>query len=273
MAVVHVSSWPDFKSAINVSGNTVLVDADMDAANDLISARISAKCDEIDGQGHTLYNFTSTHSDADFWSTKNNSEGYITLRNMNFYNIVSGGSAARGFLDGNNHGFDIYNCRFQGILNKGIISRSRMTNCSCNFSAISRITGSMSDRVEISECWFDIGDSVAPSGAFFCYASSIRFCYFKGKLDVKNFTSNGNVFRGDCQASICNIEITTSSESALSLNLCDRAAQDICLVNSDKIDLPYTAILTIPGNFTSISDADLKTPAAVAATGFTPFVQ
>lgn len=273
MAVVHVSSWEDFKTAINGEANTVIVDADLDASGDIITDRINVRAIEIDGQGHTIYNYTSTHNGEDFWIDFYYQGTYITcaIKNLNFYNIVVGGeNRSRAFFHAGHGKFTLTNCRFQGAINKELIQDCTMSQCSCTFTKL-RYIGGMSDGNLIEECWFDIGDNICTSNETY-YRGRIMYCYFKGILDTKALSNGKEIFHGSCTSSVFNIELTDSSPNTKTINMCSGGATNICLYNTDKINVPENVTLHFQTNFTGISDTNLKTPAAVNATGFTPFV-
>lgn len=271
MAVVHVSTWNDFKTAIGGDANTVILDSDLDANGDIINDRINVRAVEIDGHGHTVYNYTSTHTWSDFYLDFYYNNNYITcsIKNINFYNIVIGGeTGSEAMFRANNGNFIISNCRFQGIINKSLIRNCQMHQCTCNFSKLKYLGGYSDDIIE--ECWFDLGDNVCTSDETY-YRGDIHNCYFKGSLDTKSLSSGRNIITGRCTSSIFNIELSDSSEDIKTINLCSGSATNICLFNNDKINNSADVIYSIPSNFTGLSDANLKNPVAVNATGFTPF--
>jgi len=273
MAVVHVSSWEDFKTAINGEANTVIVDADLNAGGDIINNRINVRALEIDGQGHTIYNYTSTHNGSDFWLDFYYDNNYITcaIKNLNFYNIVVGGeSRTEAFFRAYHGRFTLTNCRFQGAINKEFIQDCGMSQCSCTFTKL-RYIGGISDANLIEECWFDIGDNICTSDETY-YRGRIMYCYFKGSLDTKSLSNTREIFHSSCTSSIFNMELTDSSEDIKTINMCSSGASNICLYNTDKLSFPANVTFSVQTNFTGISDASLKTPAAVNATGFSPFV-
>lgn len=272
MAVVHVSSWEDFKTAINGEANTVIVDADLDASGDIITDTIYVHALEIDGQGHTIYNYTSTHTSSEFYLDFYYNNDYITcsIKNINFYNIVIGGeTGSEAMFRANNGNFIISNCRLQGIINKALIRKCQMQKCTCNFSKLKYIGGYSGDN-SIEECWFDIGNNVFTWDESY-YKGNIKYCYFKGSLDTKSLSSGRDIINGLCTSSIFNLELSDSSENIKTINLCSSGATNICLFNNDKINNSANVIYSIPSNFTGLSDANLKNPVAVNATGFAPF--
>ena len=273
MAVIHVSSWNDFKTAITGEANTVILDSDIDASGDIINNRINVKALEIDGQGHTIYNYTSTHNGSDFYIDFYYQGNYITcaIKNLNFFNIVVGGeSRSEAFFKAYHGRFTLTNCRFQGAINKELIQDCTMRQCSCSFTKL-RYIGGISDDNSIEECWFDIGNNICTSNESY-YRGNIKYCYFKGSLDTKSIKSGRDVFNGFCTSSIFNLELSDSSENIKTINLFSRDASNICLYNTDKLSFPANVTLSDKKNFTGLSDASLKNPEAVNATGFNPFV-
>lgn len=274
MAVVHVSNWNDFKTAITGEANTVILDSDIDASGDIINNRINVKALEIDGQGHTIYNYTSTHTGSDFYLDFYYNNDYITcnIKNLNFYNIVAGGiNMDEAFFHAYHGRFALTNCRLQGIINKSLIRDSYMYRCSCTFSKLLRL-GGFNDVSSIEECWFDLGGNVIPNNATSYYRGTTKYCYFKGNLDTKGLTNNRPIFYGSCKSSIFNIELSDTSEDYKTIKLNNRVDTEINLYNTDKLSFPANVIFETQSNFTGLPDASLKSPNAVNATGFNPFV-
>lgn len=275
MAVVHVSNWTDFKTAITGDGNTVILDSDLDANGDIITDRIYVHALEIDGQGHTIYNYTSTHNGSDFFLEFFYDNRYITcnIKNLNFYNIVIGGSnTSEGMFYAYRGAFILTNCRLQGNINKALILNSEMHQCSCTFNKL-RLIGGISDSNVIEECWFDIGNNVIPNNSGAYYQGRILYSYFIGSLDTKGLSNNSSIFfRCSCKSSIFNIELSDTSEDIKTIRLNDRVDSEINLYNTDKISFPANVTFETQSNFTGLSDASLKSPEAVNATGFSPFV-
>lgn len=274
MAVVHVSNWNDFKTAITGEANTVILDSDIDANGDIINDRINVKALEIDGQGHTIYNYTSTHSGSDFWLEFYYDNRYINcnIKNINFYNVVVGGiNREESFFRARRGNFTLTNCRIQGLINKSLIIDSQMYKCSCEFTKL-RFIGGVDDSNAIEECWFDLGENILPNGSPFYYQGSVRYCYFKGSLDTKGLSNNLPIFRSSCKSSIFNIELSDTSEDYKTIRLNDRVDTEINLYNTDKLSFPANVTFETQSNFTGLSDASLKSADAVNATGFAPFV-
>lgn len=273
MAVVHVSTWNDFKTAITGEANTVILDSDIDASGDIISNRINVRALEIDGQGHTIYNYTSTHNGSDFYLEFYYNNNYINcnIKNLNFYNIVVGGeNRSEAFFRAYRGKFILTNCRLQGIINKELIQDCQMVKCSCTFTKL-KYLGGISDGNSIEECWFDLGNNVTTANELY-FRGSISYCYFKGSFDTKSLSNNQSIFRGLCISSIFNVELTDSSENIKTIKLNYSDASNICLYNTDKLSFPANVTFSVQNNYTGLSDASLKNPVAVNATGFNPFV-
>lgn len=273
MAVIHVSTWNDFKTAITGDANTVILDSDIDASGDIINNRINVKALEIDGQGHTIYNYTSTHNGSDFYLEFYYNNRYIdcNIKNLNFYNIVVGGeNRSEAFFRAYRGKFIITNCRLQGIINKELIQDCKMIKCSCTFTKL-KYLGGISDGNSIEECWFDLGNNVTTANELY-FRGNISYCYFKGSIDTKALNNNQSIFRGLCTSSIFNVELTDSSENIKTIKLNYSDAPNICLYNTDKLSFPANVIFSVQNNYKGLSDASLKSPEAVNATGFSPFV-
>lgn len=273
MAVIHVSNWNDFKTAITSEANTVILDSDIDASGDIINNRINVKALEIDGQGHTIYNYTSTHNGSDFWLDFYYQGNYITcaIKSLNFYNIVVGGqNRSEAFFKAYHGRFVLTNCRLQGMVNKELIQDCTMSQCSCTFTKL-RYIGGISDSNSIEECWFDLGNNVTTTNDIY-FRGSISYCYFKGSIDTKALSNNQSIFRGSCSSSIFNVELTDSSEDIKTIKFNYSDASNICLYNTDKLSFPANVAYSFQNNYKGLSDASLKSPEAVNATGFNPFV-
>lgn len=274
MAVIHVNSWDSFLTAVNTAGATVILDADIDASNDIRTSKIEVKALEVDGQNHTLYNITSTHNGDDFNCDYYYNGSYIEplFKNINFYNIASTGTGRNNSFFYASHGhFYVRNCRFQGIINKAFIVKTDLIQCSCSFERLGYLGGSDSSN-HILECWIDIGNCVLNETADNFYYGNIEYSYFKGSLDTNKLRDNYPIFRSDILSSIINIELSDSSTNPKTVKMCSNDATNICLFNNDKINFSADTVFTIQNNFTGLTDANLKNPTAVSATGFTPFV-
>lgn len=277
MAVIHVNSWDSFLTAINTAGATVILDSDIDASNDIRNTNIDVKALEVDGQNHTIYNFTSTHNGNDFYANFYYNGSYIrpVFKNVNFFNIASTGTGRNNsFFNagaGASH-FTLRNCRFQGIINKSFIAKTDLIQCSCTFDRLGYIGGTDATN-NISECWIDIGNCVMNETSDNFYYGNIEYCYFKGSLDTNKLRDNYPIFRSaSFLSSIVNIELSDSSTGIKTVKLCSNDATNICLFNNDKISYSADVTFTIQNNFTGLTDANLKNPTAVSATGYTPFV-
>lgn len=273
MAVIHVNSWNSFLTAVNTAGATVILDSDIDASSDIRTSNIDVKAVEVDGQGHTIYNYTSTHNGTDFWLDFYYNNQYITcnIKNLNFYNIASTGTGRNNVFFYAYHGhFYVRNCRFQGIINKSFIANTDLIQCSCSFDRLGYLGGFDSSN-NLLESWIDIGNCVMNETADDFYYGNVEYSYFKGSLDTKKLRDNSPIFRSSVLSSIINIEMSDSSTTLKTIKMCSNDATNICLFNNDKINFSADTVFTIQNNFTGLTDANLKNPVAVNATGFTPF--
>lgn len=274
MAVIHVNSWNSFLTAVNTAGATVILDNDLDASNDIRTSKIEVKAIEVDGQNHTIYNITSTHNGDDFNCDYYYNGSYIepAFKNINFYNIASTGTGRNNafFYAASGH-FHVRNCRFQGIINKSFIIKTDLIQCSCYFDRLGFLGGSDSSN-NILESWIDIGNCVLNTTSDNFYRGKVEYSYFKGSLDTNKLRDNSPIFQSDFLSSIINIELSDSSTGSKTIKLCAYDATNICLFNNDKINYSADVIYTIQNNFTGLTDANLKNPTAVSASGFNPFV-
>ena len=273
MAVIHVNSWDSFLTAVNTAGATVILDSDIDAGNDIRTSKIEVKCIEVDGQNHTIYNFTSTHNGDDFNCSFYYEGSYIqpTFKNINFYNIASTGTGRNNAFFFASYGhFYLRNCRLQGIINKSLMVRTDLIQSSCTFDRLGFLGGNDTSN-HILESWIDIGNCVLNDTADNFYYGDVAYSYLKGSLDTNKLRDNYPIFRSDFISSIINIELSDSSTNSKTVKLCSDNATNICLFNNDKVNFSADTVFTIQNNFTGLTDSNLKNPAAVIATGFTPF--
>lgn len=248
MADIHVSTIPDFKTALQTAGATVILDSDLDFNSTTISGTFaSVQATEIDGQGHTLYNIQSASSSSVFTAGVTS---LITWHNINFYNVLLLGS---GYLIS---GYNSYNqrvliseCKVQGKLNRlfQYLNNSSSTEggYGCVRSAFNINSDCRFNESLYSECYFILGES---SATFSTYSSLIMTdCYMSGhaRFPAAIITSSRS------ERNVINVYNDADTTPTLQ--------GSYILYNSDRA--------TFTGGI-PLTDSELKDRDAVAATGF-----
>lgn len=248
MADIHVSTIPDFKTALQTAGAKVILDSDLDFNSTTISGTFaSVRATEIDGQGHTLYNIQSASSSTVFSSGV---ASLITWHNINFYNVLLLGSGylISGYND-YNHNVLISECKFQGkaknlfqLLNNsnnveggyGCVRSAFNINSDCHFQA-----------PNYSLCYFiltESSNSWSTADLLLIYD-----CYLSGHARLPA----ASILSASAQRNVINIYNDSDTTPTLQ--------GSYILYNSDRA--------TFNGG-TPLTDAELKDRDAVAATGF-----
>lgn len=248
MADIHVSTIPDFKTALQTAGAKVILDSDLDFNSTTISGTFaSVRATEIDGQGHTIYNIQSASSSSVFSAGVTS---LITWHNINFYNFLLLGS---GYLIS---GYNVYNrnvliseCKFQGKAN----NLFQLLN---NSPSVEDGNGCVRSALNInSDCNFQIPNY---SLCYFILAASsnswrnesyllIYDCYLSGHANLPAAT----ILSSSSQRNVINIYNDADTTPTLQ--------GSYILYNSDRA--------TFTGGI-PLTDSELKDRDAVAATGF-----
>lgn len=248
MADIHVSTIPDFKTALQTAGAKVILDSDLDFNSTTISGTwASVQATEIDGQGHTIYNIQSASSSSVFAAGVTS---FITWHNVNFYNVLLLGS---GYLisgyNVSNQRVLISECKVQGKLNRlfqylnnsssvegghGCVKSAFNINSDCRFN-----------EPTYSECYFILGES---SATFSTYSSLILHdCYMSGHARFPAAT----IMSGQSARNVINVYNDADTTPTLQ--------GSYILYNSDRA--------TFTGGI-PLTDSELKDRDAVATTGF-----
>lgn len=248
MADMHVSTIPDFKTALQTADAKVILDSDLDFNNTTISGTFaSVKATEIDGQGHTIYNIQSASSSSVFAAGV---ASLITWHNINFYNflLLGSGYLITGFND-YNHNVLISECKFQG-------KAKNLFKLLNNSSSVEGGNGCVRSAFNInSDCYFQ--------------APNYSLCYFIFAESSNTWNTSDRLLIYDCylsgHARLPATEILSSSSQRNVINIYNDADTtptlqgNYILYNSDRA--------TFRGGI-PLTDADLKNRDAVAATGF-----
>lgn len=248
MADIHVSTIPDFKTALQTAGAKVILDSDLDFNSTTISGTFAnVQANEIDGQGHTIYNIQSASSASVFVAYVTS---LITWHNINFYNFLLLGS---GYLitgyNAYNHNVLISECKFQG-------KAKNLFQYLNNSSSVEGGNGCVRSAFNInSDCYFQIPNY---SQCCFILAESsntwdprdlllIYDCYLSGHARIPATT----ILSSSSQRNVINIYNDSNTTPTLQ--------GSYILYNSDRA--------TFSGGI-PLTDAQLKDRDAVAATGF-----
>lgn len=255
MATVHVTTAEQFITAVAVEGDTIIIDNDLDFNG--ITVNVATKCAEIDGGGHSLYNIQSTTTNTPIFF-----ERVCYMHNVAFVNVLQTQTA--GFLNALTEGGTVERCTFTGYF--GRIGGGNITFSKCGINA-SRLLGNVvaanSTYVpKLYDCYIHAdrySGTIAGSGA---NRVEMQNCYFSGL--VSNPNNNAVMFNTrNMQNCVFNVDITASESRTITL-VDAVAAIGVSLCNSSKISSNITCTYGV----TPLTDAQLKTPADVRATGF-----
>lgn len=248
MADIHVSTIPDFKTALEAQGATVILDNDLDFNATTISSNFaSVRAAEIDGQGHTIYNIQSASSSSVFTSGVTS---LITWHNVNFYNVLLLGN---GYLIA---GYNTYNsnvivseCKVQGKLNRLFTNLNRTlaieNGMGCIKSAFNINSDCRFNEPRFSLCYFILNESPTEYNT---YQSLIaKDCYFTGHARYPAAT----ILSSESERCVINVYNDAATTP--------RLQGSYILYNSDRA--------TFNGGM-PLTDSELKNRDAVAATGF-----
>lgn len=268
MAVVHVTNWADFKSAIGVSGDTVIVDNDIDANGSYVTSAISIYCADIQGGGHTIYNI---YANTNIFVGNTNSRHVV--QDLNFANIdtslaSSGGAIFRG--TGSAQYIDVYRCSIQGNLKIVASGYTTFTSCAIVLgggSVHTQFANMSAGGPHFTNCYIDIGDYYQQSNTVFTTYTYFKNCYVTGSWRL---TQNSYFFGNSTPAlspnNVINIKFTADNPYTLRI-FNQSGGTDVSIYNIDRT----SSNITITGGqncLFGLSDEHMRDPAAIAATGF-----
>ena len=266
MAVVHVTNWSDFKTAVVGKDNQVIIDNDI-VCDEVLSESTTWKCESIDGQDHAIYNIQSTCDSSEFKAGR-----VITISNLRFLNFtLYGVSSLRGmFQRGGNSSWFVFNdCKFQGMTLKGLFdvgcecTRCSITLTSCRFL----IADSFTHEAFFHECWIDLGTVNCKNGDNLIMHASLRNTYIKGTINLTNESGKFDIIRGSIVNSIFNCYVKCGATRVINLRYNDSSIDNVSLYNTDRIKTVSESDLHHSG-WTGLTDSDLKSATAVQAAGF-----
>lgn len=266
MAVVHVSTWSDFKTAVGGTDNQVIVDNDI-VCDETLSDSTTWRCESINGQGHAIYNIQSTCARAEFSAGR-----VITISNLGFLNFALYGDSNSGMFVSTDYGsrwFDFNDCQFQGMSLKSVLDDGcGCTRCSISLSSCRSLAPSAYQRpISFHECWIDLGTVNCKSNDYVIIFGDLRNTYVKGTINLTSQTGEFNIIRGDVTNCILNTYIKCDTSRVINLKYHNEGISRVSLFNTDRIQTASTSDLRYSG-WTGLSDSDLKSATAVQATGF-----
>lgn len=258
MAVVHVSTFTDFLTAIAVSGDIVILDTDIDANAQEITNTVAIACAEIDGAGHTIYNVQCTRDIYPF-----RFDAVCTVHNCNWQNVLLTAGAALYQNSVSNRLITINNCAYQGIFTGICRGNFNFIKCAFNLQRCANHAFSYyysGVTLLLEHCYFKC-DNISSAGVY--RSTRARGCYFEGTLNNPN--SNALIFDGYGDNSVYNIYV----KSANSVTVYYGNAQDTpCIYNADRVD----STVTVSRPFIALTDAQMHSASEIAATGFSIIV-
>jgi len=268
MAVVHVTNWAEFKSAVAVSGNTVIVDNNIDANGSYVTSPITISCTTIQGGGHTIYNI---YGNTNIFNGASNTRHVV--EDLNFANVdtsaaSSGGSIFRG--TGSSTYIDVYRCNIQGNLKLVASGYTTFTSCAIVISGGGihyGFSNMAAGGPHFTQCYIDLGEAFQITGTAFAVYTYFRNCYFKGtwKLTQNTFFM-GNSTPAQSYNNVFNVHLTADSAQTLSF-FSSNGGTDISIYNTDRINGNIT-MAGLRNCLIGLDDAKMKNATEIAAVGF-----
>lgn len=254
MAVVHVTTFTDFLTAVSVADDIVILDNDLDGNSQEITNTVAIACAEIDGAGHTIYNVQCTR---DIYPFRFDAE--CNVHNCNWQNVLQTAGAALYQNTDRNRLITFSNCVYQGLFTG--ICRGNFSFIQCAF-ILQRNTGYAFSyyysgvTLYLEHCYFK-SDNISSDGVY--RSTRARGCYFEGTLNNPN--SNALIFDGYGDNSVYNIYV----KSANAVSVFYGSEQDTpCIYNADRVD----DTITVNRPFIPLTDEQMHSAAEIAAVGF-----
>lgn len=266
MAVVHVTSWSDFKTAVGGTDNQVIIDNDI-ICDEMLSDAIVFNCTSIDGQEHAVYNIQSTRGNAEFEAGR-----IVTISNLGFLNFALYGDSSSGMFVSTNYGsryFVFNDCKFQGMTLKGVFDDGcTCTRCSVSLSSCRFLAPSSFQRqTSFHECWIDLGTATCKNNDNYLIFADLRNTYIKGTIKLTDQNTQYDVIRGSVTNCVFNAYIKCATSRVINLRRNNESTGNVCLFNTDRIQTASESDLRHSG-WTGLTDGNLKSATAVQATGF-----
>lgn len=266
MAVVHVTSWSEFKTAVNGKDNQVILDNDI-VCDEMLSDTIIFNCESVDGQEHAIYNIQSTYGGAEFRAGR-----VVTISNLGFLNFALYGDSSNGMLVSSDYGsrwFNLNDCKFQGMTLKALFDDGcTCSRCSVSLSSCRLLTGSGYQRpITLNECWIDVGTATCKHNDYYFIFADLRNTYIKGTINLTSQNTEFNIIRGDVVNCVLNTYIKCDTSRVINLRYHNADISRVSLFNADRIQTAAEIDLHYSG-WTGLTDGNLKSATAVQATGF-----
>lgn len=264
MATVHVTTAEQFLTAVAVADNIIEIDNDIDFNG--IASYPAMYCAEINGNGHSFYNMQCNNRTDILRFNRP-----CTMSNLAFKNTLH--TDFGSFIWGANQGHvNVSKCTFSGYY--GLLASGNVTFDKCGVNAqrfLGRLVEDSGGKApELIDCYIhaDLYGSIS-DGMIVGWSGvplQIDNCYFSGL--VASVPNNAILFSitDTSKNNVFNIDVTAND--AVSISYVHRGSAgvaNISLCNSDKIG---SNISVTYGNVTPLTDAQLKNPADVRATGF-----
>ncbi len=254
MAVVHVTNFTDFLTAVTVAGDIVVLDNDIDGNSQELTSTVQIRCAKIDGAGHTIYNIQCTR---DIYPLRFYAE--CTVHNCNFNNVLQTAGGALLANTERSYLVTISNCAFQGLFTG--VCRGNFYFTRCAF-VLQRTAGHAFSyyysgvTVVLEQCYFKC-DNISSIGVYF--STRAKGCYFEGTLNNPN--SNASIFDGWGDNSVYNIYVKSANPVSIYYG---SATDTPCIYNADRVD----ATITVNRPFIALTDEQMHSAAEIAAVGF-----
>ena len=253
---VTVSTWAEFKAALQSAETIIEVMADIDCNDNppLASIEVYAVGKTVNGNGHTLYNLSTggVVNAPIIWLNAS-----MTVNELNFYNcyrledyyFFRTNSAVRAYFN---------DCKIVGSAAKTLAAYADYTRCSMSWTKARGVH--INRECNFTYCWvhYDLtrtyGDGEYEFGGIFN-------CYLEGEWQ-NTFEGTGNRpgFGSWIDTSIINIKYPEEIKE------CNAASQSS--VSVYNITNAPNIYISMPANSKTATDAGMKDAAYLAALGF-----
>lgn len=261
MAVIHVSNIDDFVAAVETLGSEVIVDSDINAQG-WTAREIVVWCASISGNGYSISNLQYS-ANINLFSFSS----VCTINSLNFINCLCYNRADYAFFHARNNTAIFNDCQFQGLFYNFAYRHVQFNRCTMAFEPglnFAHWTDTQVAKWDV--CYVDFKNQLQNNNFVFAGVAGAQLinCYFQGRLQVGSSDGVISFTPVNC---IFNVEFY--AVSAINPPLCYFPLNYVSLYNLDKLQ---NVTFADRANMIGLSDAALKTPAAVIATGF-PLIQ
>lgn len=271
MALVTVSTFSEFLTAIATAGNTIMLANDIDA-NGYIFTSTKYIYSDIDGNGHTIWNLQNDGTNNGLFVIASG----VTIQNVNFYNIYASWTF---FTPSGTSGAHVVikNCNFQGRVAQLITGTYLdMSFCVINMISVNRQMIGTS-YANVSQCYLNHGETATTvvgngSGNWFYNYNSCKYtdCYFSGKVHITT-TSGHEFIAGGGQSKNCVINVDVAYQGVttgtFTIGSGFSTGTGISIFNNSKIT---TTLNNSAGNtqMYPLTDTEMKDRNSIATVGF-----